>query len=326
MSRVTVPGPMHVSVVIPTYNRARLLQRTVAALADQETGGATYDVTYVSNGSTDGTEKALQEIVARYPGRFRYFQIAPTGGPAGPRNAGIRAATGDVVLLLDDDIVPEPDLVGRHAAFHLAHPEPHHVVMGEVYIPSDQLEDPMSLIHDFPYHEVRNQERLDYLHFWTCNVSFKRTFMLENGMFDESFLYYEDVLCGHRLARSGMHLHFLPSARGQHLNQMDPKDLPAKGRMIGRWLHPFVERVPERAVKERFGILSPDLGAPLLARRLLKRLAFRIVDNPFTHVALRALGATNGKRSRVSDLYYFLIFRRNLLAGYYEARAAARAR
>src|SRR5688572_21914004 len=149
MTRDTVPGPMHVSVVIPTYNRAWLLPRTVPALLAQETGGATYDVTYVSNGSTDGTEAALQEIVARHPGRFRYFQIAPTGGPAGPRNFGIRKATGEVVLLLDDDIVPEPDLVGRHAAFHRDHPEPHHVAMGEVYIPSDQLTDPMSLIHDF---------------------------------------------------------------------------------------------------------------------------------------------------------------------------------
>jgi len=122
-----------------------------------------------------------------------------------------------------------------------------------------------------------------------------------------------------------MHLHFVPSARGQHLHQLAASAVPAKGQWIGRWLHPFVEHLPERAVKERFGILSAEIGIRLLAKRLLKRAAFRIVDNPATTACLKLFGATGSKRSRVTDFYYFLIFRRNLLAGYYQAKREARA-
>jgi glycosyltransferase involved in cell wall biosynthesis len=317
---------VHVSVVIPTFNRAGLLGLTIPALANQQAKNFTYEVIFVSNGSTDDSGAMLEDAVARNPGKFRYFRIAPTGGPSAPRNVGIRAATGDVVVLLDDDVVPDVDLVMRHAEFHAAHPEMHHAALGEVYVPAEMLSDPMSMFHAFPYHEVRNRERLSFVHFWTCNVSVKRQFILNAGMFDESLRWYEDVLCGHQLATNGMHLHFhfLPVARGQHLHQLKPAGVAAKGLWYGRWLYAFLERVPDPAVKERFGILSFDIGMFTLAKRLLNRAGFRVVDNLVTRACLRWLGATARQRSRVSDFYYFLIFRRHLLQGYYEAKRLAR--
>ena len=317
---------MRVSIVIPTFNRSLLLPQTIRALASQQTApDLDYEVIFVSNGSSDNSGDILQDAVSRYPNKFRYFYIAPTGGPSAPRNVGILAATGDVIIILDDDVLPDPDLLLKHAEFHKEHPEPHHAALGEVYIPAHLLDDPMSLFHSFPYEQVRNLDRLSYLHFWTCNVSVKRKFMLAAGMFDERFLYYEDMICAHRLASHGMHLHFLPSARGQHLHQLKASAVPAKGQWLGRWLYPFVEHLRERAVKERFGILSLDIGMPLLIKRLLKRMAFRIVDNSATIAALKLLRATRSKRNRVTDFYYFLVFRRNLLAGFYQERREARA-
>ena len=315
---------MRVSVVIPTFNRASLLGRTIPALVNQQTRDFTYEVIFASNGSSDNSDALLKDAAARYPDKIRYFYIAPTGGPAAPRNVGIRAATGEVVIILDDDVLPDADLVLRHAEFHMQYPEAHHAAIGEAYVHPHMLEDPLSVFHAFPYDEVRKLDRLSYLHFWTCNVSVKRQFMLEAGMFDESFLGYEDMLCGHRLASHGMHLHFLPAARGQHLHLLKAAGVPAKGIWYGRGLYALVERIPERAVKERFGILSTDLGAVTLSKRLLNRLAFRIIDNPVTLACLKLLGATGPKRSRFSDFYYFLIFRRNLLAGYYRAKREAR--
>lgn len=315
---------MRVSVVIPTFNRAGLLGRTIPALVNQQTRDFTYEVIFVSNGSSDSSDAMLKEAAAKFPDKFRYFRIDPTGGPSAPRNVGIRAATGDVVIILDDDVLPDADLVLRHAEFHMQFPEPHHAAIGEAYVPAHMLEDPISVFHAFPYDEVRKLDRLSYLHFWTCNVSVKRQFLLEAGLFDENFLGYEDMLCGYELSQRGMHLHFLPAARGQHLHQLKASGVPAKGIWYGRWLYAFVQRLPERAVKERFGILSMDLGVLTLSKRLLNRLAFRIIDNPLTLACLRLLGATGPKRSRISDFYYFLIFRRNLLAGYYQAKRELR--
>lgn len=317
---------MRVSIVIPTFNRSRLLPQTIPALAHQQTTpDLTYEVIFVSNGSSDNSDAILRDSVSRYPDKFRYFYIAPTGGPSAPRNVGIHAATGDVIVILDDDVVPDPELVLRHAEFHQEHSEVHHAALGEVYVPPHLLDDPMSLFHTFPYEQVRNLDRLSYLHFWTCNVSLKREFMLAAGMFDERFLCYEDMICGHRLATHGMHLHFLPSARGQHLHQLKAAGIPAKGRWYGRWLYAFVEHLPEPAIKERFGILSTDLGAHPVIKWLLNRMAFRIAHNSVTIACLRLLGATRTKRSRVTDLYYSSVFRRNLLAGYYQAKREAAA-
>jgi GT2 family glycosyltransferase len=317
---------MLLSIVIPTFNRARLLPETIPALRSLRMAeGISYEVIFVSNGSSDGTEALLEATVRQDPDKFRYFRIAPTGGPSAPRNAGIRAARGEILIILDDDVLPDQDLVLRYAEFHTKYPEPHHAAIGEVYVPARLLEDPMSRFHTFPYDEIRTLDRLCYLHFWTCSVSVKRAFMIEAGMFDERFLYYEDMLCGHRLERNGMHLHFWPAARGQHLHQMTPAGLPAKGLFLGRWLYPFLERISDPAAKQRLGVLSADLPKRVLLRRIAGRVRFRMLDNPLTMAALRALGARRSKRNVITDLYYDVIFRRNMWAGYNEAKRSSQA-
>ena len=317
---------MHLSIVIPTYNRSRLLPQTIPALAHQVTAdGITYEVIFVSNGSTDDSEQLLEDAVARFPGKFQYFRIDPTGGPSAPRNVGIRAASGEVVIILDDDVAPEPDLVQRYAEFHTKYPQAHHAAIGEVYVPENLLRDPMSGFHSIPYDPLRKLDRLSYLHFWTCNLSIKRQFMLDAGMFDESFLYHEDVLCGYRLAGHGMHLHFWPSARGQHLHQMTSAGFAAKSLFIGRWLYPLMERIPDPALAKRMGILSADQPASVVLRRMAARAAYGAIDNPLTMWILKMLGADSPRRSAVTDFYYRLIFRRNFFAGYREAKRHAEA-
>ncbi|MDX2149903.1 MAG: glycosyltransferase family A protein [Bryobacteraceae bacterium] len=315
---------MDVSVVIPTYNRAGLLGRTIPALMAQRTEGYEYEVIFVSNGATDHTESVLREAAERHPGKLRYFVIAPTGGPSAPRNRGIREATGNVVIILDDDVLPDPELVARHADFHRRHAEATAAAIGEVYVPPEMLDDPMSLFHLFPYDEVRRLEKLCYLHFWTCNVSVKREFMLRGGMFNEKFLYYEDMLCGHRLETNGMQLHFVPEARGQHLHQLKPEGVPSKGLFTGLWLHRFLAEVPDPVAMMRFGVIAPELPPAVRMRRRVSRAVFRMADNPLTAAALRLAGAGGKRRNRFSDIYYRMVFRRNLLAGFRQAEQEAK--
>ena len=86
-----------VSVIIPTFNRAPLLQRAVDSVLNQTHAG--FELIVVDDGSSDGTA----ELLAGYPdARIRYLH-QENRGPAAARNLGIRAARYDLIALLDSD-------------------------------------------------------------------------------------------------------------------------------------------------------------------------------------------------------------------------------
>jgi glycosyltransferase involved in cell wall biosynthesis len=95
MSKAAVPL---FSVVIPTYNRAMRLARTIDTVLAQSF--ANFELLIMDDGSTDGTA----EMVESYrDSRIRYDWAPNSGGPATPRNRGIDLAKGDWVAFLDAD-------------------------------------------------------------------------------------------------------------------------------------------------------------------------------------------------------------------------------
>jgi glycosyltransferase involved in cell wall biosynthesis len=99
-----------VSVVIPTYGRGHLLEAVVAPLLEDP---ELHELIVVVDGSPDDSLERLRRIAAR-EGRLRPIAIENSGRNAA-RWAGARAATGDVLLFLDDDVLASPGLVGGHA-------------------------------------------------------------------------------------------------------------------------------------------------------------------------------------------------------------------
>lgn len=85
------------SVIIPTYQRRQMVCEAIDSVLGQDTGRA-IEVIVVDDGSTDGTEAALE----KYHGRIRYIRQANRGLSAA-RNTGIEAAGGEFIALLDSD-------------------------------------------------------------------------------------------------------------------------------------------------------------------------------------------------------------------------------
>lgn len=94
------PAPT-VSVVLPTRNRARLLDRAISSVLRQSVGDL--ELIVVDDGSTDDTASVLAACQAR-DSRVRAIRPDPAGrGASAARNAGIAAARGEFVAFLDDD-------------------------------------------------------------------------------------------------------------------------------------------------------------------------------------------------------------------------------
>jgi glycosyltransferase involved in cell wall biosynthesis len=87
-----------VSVIIPTHNREDLIGETIQSVLDQTF--TDFEILVVDNGSTDATCRVIEDIG---DSRIYYYYQENTGGPAGPRNTGIKKARGQYIAFLDSD-------------------------------------------------------------------------------------------------------------------------------------------------------------------------------------------------------------------------------
>jgi len=315
------------TVVIPTFNRAHLIVESIPMLMNQRWSySKPYEIVFVSNGSTDNTEEVLSSAAARYPHRLRFTTIPASGGPAAPRNEGIRIAEGELVVILDDDVFPDETLLEEHAAHHLKYPAREECAIGVAYVPERMRKKPVSLFHEFSYDKLPVDVPLCYTYFWTCNVSFKRQFMLDHGMFDERFLYNEDIVCGHQLAAAGLLLRFNPGARGQHLHQLKLADIELKGRYIGFWIWATAEVFPTPEILQRYGVLSTKIGMLAYAKRVLNRIGLAALCTKPVLRMLEIVGAKADERSALTDFYHYLHHRSAILRGYRDAQREYRRR
>ena len=96
------PEDLLISVVMPTYNRAVLLPRSIGSLLAQEYGN--WELVVVDDGSTDDTQRVLDTFDDPRISRLRSEHV----GCSGARNVALAAVRGDVVAYLDDDNVMHP--------------------------------------------------------------------------------------------------------------------------------------------------------------------------------------------------------------------------
>ncbi len=101
---------MTISVIIPTYNRAGLLPRAIGSVLSQTSPAD--EVIVADDGSNDNTA----EILAAYGGQLQIIRQGNRGVSAA-RNAGIRAAKGDWIALLDSDDAWLPRKLENQRAF-----------------------------------------------------------------------------------------------------------------------------------------------------------------------------------------------------------------
>lgn len=110
---------MKISVMICTRNRAASLRETLRSFFSLvPPSNCDYELVVVDNGSTDATRVIVAECIALLPpqhsGRFHYcYESRP--GLSNARNAALKMASGDVLVFIDDDILPDADWLNEIA-------------------------------------------------------------------------------------------------------------------------------------------------------------------------------------------------------------------
>jgi GT2 family glycosyltransferase len=105
----TTTGPVAVTVVVSTRNRRQKIEacaRVLAALRCR----LPWQCVIVDNGSSDGTPERLRELATVLAPALEILS-EPRAGVSRGRNAGIRAARGEFITMIDDDCLPESDFL-----------------------------------------------------------------------------------------------------------------------------------------------------------------------------------------------------------------------
>lgn len=218
------------SVVVPTFNRPAALEACGAALLAQEPGTQPYEVVIVDDGSSDPAVARVAERLVSDPGsavRVRYVRHPRNQGRSATRNTGIGLAEGEVVLLLDDDVVVAPAYVAAHLAAHRDAGPAHVAVVGNLSFPPAVVERSnfARYLQSRYLGSRRPEERrgidpndLHPRYLLSAVASVRREDLTTHAPFDDAMRSYgcEDHVAARRLADRGVRIVFAPAASAVH--------------------------------------------------------------------------------------------------------------
>ena len=205
---------MHISIIIPTYNRLPILQKCIIALEQQRFVDdiiKNYEIIVVDDGSTDRTLVWLSENQTNLPHVKVYQQ--DHRGAAAARNLGVEKAVGDTIIFIDSDLIVTESFLQAHADA---------LVKGKQDLNSDRLFTYGAVINtnnfEDPTSEPYKITDFSAAYFATGNVAIARKWLIEAGLFDTGFQLYgwEDLELGVRLKKLGLKLIKCPQAVGYH--------------------------------------------------------------------------------------------------------------
>jgi glycosyltransferase involved in cell wall biosynthesis len=262
--------PSRVSIVIPTYMRRDRLSAVIQPLLNDT---ETCEVVVVIDGGDDGS----YELVDEWAGRDRRLRPIMTEhkGQAAAQQSGVDAARGDVVLLIDDDVVPEPGLVSGHAAHHRADADL--VVVGHmpVVLPAvpaarDWVARGYATRYDRTVKRWQQDSDRILLGLWGGNVSIRRSHLerIPIQLPGTHVRYHIDLEFGMRCWKAGLRAVFDPMLTTRH----------EYARTVQQFLRDRAASAADRAIIHR---LHEDVIGPLpedyfrADRRLPMRLLLR---------------------------------------------------
>jgi GT2 family glycosyltransferase len=201
-----------VSVIVPAYNSSRELRECLSALS--RSVPPPLEIIVVDDASTDDTSSVATEHGAIV------LRLARNAGPAAARNAGGRAAQGDIVLFVDSDVVVAPEAIRRVVKAFEDDP-----ALAAVFGSYDRrprapglVSQYRNLLHRYT-HQIGNPEAGT---FWSGCGAIRRSVFVGVGGFDAARFprpSIEDIELGNRLRIAGHRIRLDREIQGTHLKR-----------------------------------------------------------------------------------------------------------
>lgn len=232
-----------ISVIIPTYNRRRLLTLTLQSLVYQTVAPSQFELIIVDDGSDDDSWQLIKQYQNELDIKYVY-QKDKGFRAALARNRGIQIAKGELCVFIDSGVILSPSALEEYLDAHLQHngrlaqigyvfgfdnDNANEVALKELIVTLGLSGIFPKLEEDSRYVDIREplyikyQDELSHLPapwviFWTANVAVDRESLLNVGLFDESFVGWggEDVELGYRLKGNDVSFYLNRAAKGFH--------------------------------------------------------------------------------------------------------------
>lgn len=285
---------MTITIAIPTYNRGAILVETIERLL---TLTPRADAILIADQTKQHPSDVEQQLGAWHDANEIRWMRLPEPSIPKSMNDALEAATTDLVLFFDDDLIPDATIVQAHVVAH-ANDEVW-AVAGQVLQPGEEPTNHSSPITDleFQFNSTRGTFITNVM---AGNLSVKRARALEIGGFDENFIgaaYRFETDFAMRIANAGGKIWFEPKASIRHLQLQtgglrsygDHRSAPVPAHSAGDYyfaLHhlprfwPFAAKRMRQNVATRYllkhpwlipGKLIGETRGLLLARRLHRK-------------------------------------------------------
>lgn len=208
----------YISVIIPTYNRPRQLERSLKSFARVDYPRDCFEVIVVN----DGGEEPLDAVISPFRDSFDIKLIDQTNaGAANARNTGSESAKGDLLAFTDDDCSPDPGWLKVLASSAVEKPDC--IIGGRTInaIPDNIFSSTTQLLIDYLF-DYHNADADSAQFFIGNNIAVPARLYHEVGGFNPSFTYSaaEDHELCDRWLDSGKRMVYAPEAIVYHFNRL----------------------------------------------------------------------------------------------------------
>ena len=203
-----------ISVIVPAHNGEKYIAKCLEALG--KSSYKSYEIIVADDASTDNSADVCRSFGAKV------ISLQSRSGPSSARNAGVREASGDIILFIDADVVASQETVGRVATTFQDNPDVA-AVFGS-YDDSPSAPDFISQYRNLLHHYVHQRSGRDAKTFWAGCGAVRRDIFLALDGFDSARFErpsIEDIELGYRMTEKGYKIILDKELQVKHLKEWD---------------------------------------------------------------------------------------------------------